>query len=153
MYAGKDVENRARSFPRRRDGFEVTGRVWIHCSLWPGRVGTVASLDAFNSGMLDMSLTAEDAGIDGGRDLWRAADVSQQAWSWRGHIVGSIEVYGYQMPEPNPPKSPWYVPGSLAIMVRDPKPLARPVPAKGALGWWAVPDGLIAALDKPKETP
>lgn len=35
---------------------------------------------------------------------------------------------------------------NLALMVRDPVPLAEPVPAKGALGWWTPTDEVIARL-------
>lgn len=60
----------------------------------------------------------------------------------RGHIVGSVEVYGYAQTS----SSPWYVPDSLAILVRDPRPLAKAAPAKGALGWWTVPESALSEL-------
>jgi hypothetical protein len=141
MFAGKDVENRSTSFPRRRNGHEVTGRVWIHASVWPSRRRLVGISGIAFLGQIQQMLANFD-----GPDGMVPTDIVERCTKMRGHIVGSIDVYGYQMPQPNPPRSLWYVPGSLGIMVREPKPLATPVPAKGALGWWTVPADVLAQL-------
>jgi len=125
MHAGKDVENRGLTFPKT-----VTGRVWVHASLWPhlGAESRLAEL------YLEFSSVYECMRQSGA--LQGAPHVStSQLDALRGHIVGSIEVTGYRRPE-HAPESPWYVPESLAVLVREPRPLARTVPAKGARGWW-----------------
>lgn len=141
MHAGKDVENRSKNFPRRRDGEMVTGRVWVHASKGPGDKPT------FNGAARSMLETLWNswgsAGLKDTTALFAAtclehgdhAPTLEYLNGFRGHIVGSIEVTGYRDPS-DPPDSPWYIPGSLAVMVRNPKPLTKPVPAKGALGWW-----------------
>ena len=148
MYGGKDVENRAKTFPRRRGGVEVTGRVWVHASVWPGRGALWAPSTQTAPQKWEMFFTEFNAVI---RTVQlRGSTHTEHEWptadAMRGHIVGSVEVYGYQTPD-NPPDSPWYVPGSLAIMVRDPKPLVTPVPAQGALGWWTPPAEVLAQLE------
>lgn len=42
--------------------------------------------------------------------------------------------------------SEWYVPGQVAWVLRDTIPLSTPIPCKGALGLWHVPDVARAAL-------
>lgn len=133
MHAGKDVENR--SHGKRRWPQSVLGRVWVHASRWPLSMPTVPASGfaraVWSSEREKMHALAAD-------HLGRSVDEAEleaELLLMRGHIVGSVEVYGYRTPD-DPPDSPWYVPGSLAILVRDPRPLATPVRAKGALGWW-----------------
>lgn len=127
MYAGKDVENRGPRFPRK-----VLGRVWVHASLWPG---TLSRSDDWWAEVRSVARCSVPISEQRERAMWKA----------RGHVVGSIEVGGYQTPN-DPPDSRWYVPGSLAILVRDPVPLAHPVPTKGALGWWKPKGETLEAL-------
>ncbi len=134
MHGGKDVENRSKSFPRRRNGEEVLGRVWVHASLWPGGRGFPGPRSARWGPWHRKMLIARTGS---GREVHHG-----ETWRLRGHIVGSVEVYGYA----DESDSPWYVPGSLAILVRDPQPLAKPVPAKGALGWWTVPEPTLSQV-------
>jgi hypothetical protein len=146
MFAGKDVENRSKGFPRQHTGEAVMGRVWVHASLWP--TSTKAWWPDLPLGALD-KWRAEVAAVHGiDRVSLRGShnQVTDAMFAMRGHIVGSIEVTGYRTPD-DPPDSHWYVPGSLAIMVRDPRPLAKPVPAKGALGWWSPPPDVMALLE------
>lgn len=120
-------------FPRT-----VLGRVWVHASLYPGRgpigpYGTSKKSERWLETVIDSRERAIAA-----RSVYRMPEgVSPYHYfdQFRGKILGSIEVYGYAESSP----SPWYVPDSLAILVRDPSPLRHPVPAKGALAWWKVP--------------
>lgn len=137
MQGAKDVENRAPNFPRRHGGREVLGRVWIHASLWPGSWSSLNSA-LWLSEREKMHCLAAD--YFGGL-RWREQELEDALRRIRGHIVGSVEVYGYA----DSSESPWYVPGSLAILVRNQRPVAKPVPAKGALGWWRVPEPVLEA--------
>jgi len=148
MSGGKDVENRGLRFTRK-----VLGRVWVHASLWPGSVNEdTAGYYALHDEIHDIEYiiaqqTAERLDVKSGESFYSMTPPFHVVKAIRGHIVGSIEVYGYQTPD-NPPDSPWYVPGSLAIMVRNPIPLAQPVPAKGALGWWTPTEDVMAQLSE-----
>jgi hypothetical protein len=51
-----------------------------------------------------------------------------------GHILGTVEISGCS----NDVDSPWFV-GEYGFMLRDPRPLQRPLMIKGALGFWEVP--------------
>jgi hypothetical protein len=43
----------------------------------------------------------------------------------------------------------WYAgDGMVGIVLRDVVPLAKPVPCRGALGWWLVPPGVEAAIER-----
>lgn len=135
MHGGKDVENRATTFPRR------VGRVWVHASAWPG----TTKVGLWNDMTCSMvSRWLEECGQVGRRRALHLRD-KDAMFALRGHIVGSVEVYGYRMPD-DPPDSPWYVPGSLAILVRNPRPLAQPVAEKGLLGWWRPQDDVLEQL-------
>lgn len=127
MFAGKDVENRSKSFPRQRDGQPVLGRVWVHASLWPV-TGPLPRGETMRGNEWNCELERMER-LAGFGAPWKAIN------EMRGHIVGSIRVDGYQTPD-NPPSSKWYIPGSLAVMMCDPIPLAKPVLSPGALGWW-----------------
>ncbi len=158
LYGGKPLENRAPSFPMRFRGESVLGDVWLHASLWPGSSGRLTRgqitrmLDERESmiaalfdaqGWPEPHAIGAEAGIILER-LGRTPAV-QTLDAMRGHIVGRIRVTGYRDPD-DPPDSRWYVPGSRAVLVEDPRPLATPVPARGALGWWRVPADVLEQL-------
>jgi hypothetical protein len=75
-----------------------------------------------------------------------------------GVILGSVElaaISGEWVDDDGPAelcmsarKSPWAVQGSPAWWVlRNPRLLATPIPCKGALGLWTVPEQYLAALE------
>ena len=45
-----------------------------------------------------------------------------------------------------PPCSPWAIPGQWHIELADVRPLPEPVPAKGALGLWRLPEDVEKAV-------
>jgi hypothetical protein len=49
-----------------------------------------------------------------------------------GVITGTVELYGVVRDS----DSPWATPGCYHWLLRDPRPLARPMPARGRQGWW-----------------
>jgi hypothetical protein len=58
-----------------------------------------------------------------------------------GAIVGSIELGGAVMES----ESPWFF-GPYGIRLANPVPLAQPVPCKGALGLFRLPDDVLEVL-------
>lgn len=169
MFGRKDVENRSPSFPMRYRGEPVLGDVWLHASLWPGRgplrdfsrakaafveegermVETMWEAQGWIDEFYDVrntdclarlyAATSETLGVE----VPKVSELS----NLRGHICGRITVTGYRPPS-DPPDSPWYVPGSRAIVLADPRPLPRPVPCRGALGWWSVPAEVLRELQR-----
>jgi hypothetical protein len=49
-----------------------------------------------------------------------------------GVIIGTVELYDVV----GDSDSPWAVTGSYHWLLRDPRPLARAIPARGRQGWW-----------------
>ena len=119
LHAGKDIENRDR--PTR-----VRGRVLIHASKsW---IQKDIALDDWDAGEM-----AAEAG---------AANVPPPNFpemrECGGCIVGSVEIVDCVALS----CSPWFV-GNYGFVLRDPVTFATPIPYKGALGFFGVPDGLV----------
>jgi len=118
---GKDIENRGPKFPRT-----VTGAFWLHASKWWDE-------EEVQWDMEDALEMAQRAGLT----LPAFVDLVSMR-SFGGMIVGSAEVVKYV----DASDSPWFV-GETGIVLRNPVPLATPVPLRGMLGWFEVPEGLI----------
>lgn len=58
----------------------------------------------------------------------------------RGAIVGRAKLVRYDHSN----ASPWAVPGALHLILADVSRLTSPIPFKGALGFFEVPDGLLS---------
>jgi len=124
LHAGKDIENRSLNFP-----LSVRGTVWLHCGKWWEDE--------------EVEWDADDA-----MTMWRKATgdggsiVPEDGWDslkeWCGCIVGSVEVVDYVTQS----NSPWFV-GELGIVLRNPVALSTPIPCRGYLGYFDVPDLLI----------
>ena len=164
LYGGKTLENRThgkRKFPMVYNGTPVLGDVWLHASLWPGGRGPLREgrqLDEFcdEIGRMLAIYCLASGRVDPSAAEWDVPQLKRMLAErfgaknptrpfledMRGHIVGRLRVTGYRDPD-DPPDSPWYVPGSRAVLVENPRPLAVPVPAKGALGWWPVPADVL----------
>jgi hypothetical protein len=82
-----------------------------------------------------------------------AADVATMDW-WRGHIIAVAEViscllspdFGGTCGATRPLCSPWAAHDQWHWQLADVRPLAEPVPAKGMLGLWAVPEEAESAI-------
>jgi hypothetical protein len=59
----------------------------------------------------------------------------------RGFILGTVEVYDCVKQS----DSPWFF-GEYGFLLRDPRPLAVPIPIKGRLGFWDLPEDVEAIL-------
>ncbi len=144
LHAGKDIENRtlrAGRGARGHGGFprHFLGEFWLHCSLWPG---TRKPLNA--NGLDEMLEQFETAYALNSipRDQQPAKLSLRDLDGMRGKIVGRVTVTGYVEHS----DSPWFVPGSLGLVLSNPIAIATPVEASGALGWWRVPEAKLAAL-------
>ena len=112
---GKPVEN--------RDWYTgMRGRVWIHASkFWTGL-----------QVRMDWEEALTMAETDGLKLPWLNWDAMRQTG---GCIVGSVEIYGCVRDYP----SAFFV-GEYGFLLRDPIILPTPIPFKGALGFFEVPD-------------
>lgn len=117
MHAGKDIENR--DWPTK-----IRGRVAIHAS---------------------KGCTVEE--YEDGVDSIDAVD--RTLWSWipsfskmeRGVIVGTVEIVDCVTSS----ASPWFF-GDYGFVLRDPWPLAEPIPWKGMLGFRPLPEDVARRL-------
>ncbi|HKY40731.1 MAG TPA: hypothetical protein VJN18_32575 [Polyangiaceae bacterium] len=146
LYACKDIENRSRRPEGKPGGWgfprHFVGEFWLHCSLWPARGRKPLGERGFEE------LADEFASV---RDIYQKVGIKRDDLpsttlrtldAMRGHIVGRVTVTGYVEQS----ESPWFVPGSLGLVLADPFQLVTPVAASGALGWWRVPDDKLALL-------
>jgi hypothetical protein len=121
LHAGKDIENR--DWPTR-----VRGRVLIHASKW--WVKEDIARDDW-----DAEEMAAKAGSNFLLPDWRKI---RECCECRGCIVGSVEIVDC-VPQSD---SPWFV-GDYGFVLRNPVTFAKPIPYKGALGFFGVPDDLV----------
>lgn len=115
---GKNIENRDWSTNFR-------GAVWLHSSKWWSTKGIEEDLE-------DVLYMAGESG------LTLPPTNLQKMRAMCGCIVGSVEIVDCVKKS----ESPWFV-GEYGFVLRNPVPLAEPVPCKGALGLFTVPDGLL----------
>lgn len=113
MHAGKRIENRTREWAYR-------GEIAIHASKRPP---------------VDEITTAVD---------WMVGNELISYWDWpgaksiaHGAIVGVATLAEVVRSH----SSPWFC-GPVGLVLTDVRPLVRPVPAKGALTLWTVPEDI-----------
>ena len=122
LYGGKTIENRGLRFPR-----SVRGRVWLHVGKWWDEEEVFYDTDD----ALAMQEEARGSTAEP-KTGWESLRASC------GCIVGSVEIIDYVTES----DSPWFV-GELGLVLRNPIALATPVPFKGMLGFFEVPDGTV----------
>lgn len=59
----------------------------------------------------------------------------------RGFILGTVEIYDCL----GGSNSPWFF-GEYGFLLRNPRPLAVPIPIKGKLGFWDLPEEVEQAI-------
>lgn len=74
-----------------------------------------------------------------------AHDMPQPEQLERGGIIGSVELIDVIMPTPAS-GSVWHFHDQFGFRLRDPRP-TKFIPWRGALGFWNVPDALVAQLE------
>jgi hypothetical protein len=136
VHGGKDVENRTRNIAG-----SYRGPVAIHAGLTDDTSDLSAALTC--GAWVQWWTEAREAGVD----------VGQQ----RGAVIGVvdlIDVHNHEAPRVNSPRhvipatcpSPWAQDDHHHLVLANPRPLTRPIPWRGALGLWTVPDELEAAI-------
>jgi hypothetical protein len=116
FHAGKDVENRG----WRPHSIEPGDTIAIH----------VAQKVADN-----WHEACEDIRLISGADVTGTAGL-------RGFIIGLVDVVGWSCIRDGALASVWAMPDCFHWHLENPR-LIEPVPAKGRLGLWDVPEGLI----------
>ena len=122
LHGEKDIENRSTHFPR-----SVRGRVWLHCGKWWNDEDV--ECDALDAQSMYEKVHDHCIGVLEGWGELR---------EYCGCIVGSVEIVDYVTKS----NSPWFV-GDVGLVLRNPIPLSTPVPFKGMLGFFEVPDSFI----------
>jgi len=120
LHFGKDIENRTWATNFR-------GTVYLHAGKWFEREEVVWDLEDIHE--MRLQATGNDGALHVPLDAVRAAG---------GCIVGMVDVVDCVTQS----KSPWFV-GAYGFVLRNPIALPKPIPFKGALGFFDVPDGVV----------
>jgi hypothetical protein len=120
LWAGKDIENRTWDLPAQFVG----RRVML-------RASKRVSRDEFD-GAADMI-----EGVSGVR-------VSSYELVPMGALVGAVTFTGSIHPGNDGVR--WHFPDQFCWIVHDAKPLPEPIPCKGMLGFWRIPDDVAARV-------
>jgi hypothetical protein len=117
IHGHKDIENR-----EWKTNFR--GRVLIHASSW-----------------FRYTVTAEDqywaVQVAGLEKEWLAQKIPSPANMPKGCLVGSVDIVGCVSDS----DSPWFF-GKYGFVLANPVAFEKPIPFKGALGFFDVPDGI-----------
>ena len=116
LHNGKDIENR--DWPTR-----YRGPVLIHASKW-WELSEVADNAAFASRIADRK-------SKNGISFREMRDAG-------GHIVGQVEIIDCVTES----RSPWFF-GKHGFVLANPVAFGRPIPCKGRLGLFDVPDNIV----------
>lgn len=119
LYAGKDIENRDWRCRLR-------GRVLVHASQG-------MTFNEYDGALNFMHGVSETHPFPRGLTLPRAAALT------RGALVGSVEIVDCVSQS----ASPWFM-GTIGFVLRNPVAFKQPVPFKGSLGFFDVPDSVVA---------
>lgn len=118
---GKPVENRGKPWP--------LGEYALHASKLPApaKDGTVPY--TFMEQVWEARSMARRTGLD-----WTGILTYESLYATSGAIIGVIEVVDCVTSH----SSPFFC-GPIGLVLANVRPLAKPIPCKGALGAWAVP--------------
>lgn len=144
-YGGKDVENRGRPLAYR-------GLLAIHAGLelaHPGFFPTSTPLGRAAAVALDA--------IGGRGNCWNprhrivtGLGAVPHPGLALGALIAVVDLVGCHddaTEEPRTSCSPWALPGQCHLMLRNPRPLAEPVPCRGSLVLgWRLPDDVEKAV-------
>ncbi len=148
IHGGKDVENRSRNIA---GGYR--GPVAIHAGLQvadetdtPERWIAKAVGELARNGQ---SRTAPMMATDPDTPDHQV----HERYGWRGAIIGVVDLVGVHEERPYWSSRTCYCPSDWAeidcwhLMLRNPRPLATPIPCRGRLGLWTVPDEIAAQIE------
>lgn len=160
IHGGKDVENRVRSLgPYRGDTAIHAGLGWSEQGAEDTEVirSIVSDLNGWRASDLELwgadTIEPHDprfvrGAVIGVVDL---VDVHHDQTVGATHCCSDGRWHGAQ-PCPGP-CSPWAMPGHHHLVLANPRPLPRPIPATGRLGLWRPDDKLTAAITEQLEPP
>jgi hypothetical protein len=116
LYSGKTIENR--DWPTK-----FRGTIYLHASKWW----------KFDEGYADIQAALECCGKQ--RDAVAKQLEFRALHEARGCIVGTIDIVDCVSHS----ASPWFF-GDYGFVLENPVAFAKPIPLKGALGFFEVPD-------------
>jgi len=123
LHLGKDIEN--------RDWYtHFRGTIWLHAGKWFSEDGIE---DEWFWSVMPMWKQANPAALDVPAPALNLEVIRRGG----GCIVGKIDIVDCRMNS----SSPWFR-GKWGFMLANPVALATPIPFKGALGFFEVPDGI-----------
>lgn len=125
MVAGKDIENR--DWKPANPGLRFRGRCLVHAALG-------MTLGEYTAGLSTMHAISEEWPFPEGLTLPPMHELK------RGALLGTVEVVDIV----DKSFSPWFF-GPLGLVLREPRPFKHPIPRKGMLGFFDVPDGILPA--------
>jgi len=134
-HLGKDIENRDWTT-------QLRGRVWLHASSWWRNYEGLDTIQDVARIAATTGVRAPDSAFPLGPDGKPDRRLTGRMMKERGgRIVGSVEIVDCV----DRSASPWFF-GRHGFVLRDPRPLATPVPCKGALGFFKAPVDVLARL-------
>lgn len=118
IFGGKDIENREWEAPSTLVG----RRIAIHSSkkMQQADIDDATAL-CYDRGLPDFNLKPMDYAT--------------------GSIIGVVTLKACARHS----QSPWFV-GTWGFELADPRPLPRPIPMRGQLGFWEIPDDVFVAM-------
>jgi hypothetical protein len=120
LHLGKDIENRDWSTNFRGTIYLHAGKFWKDAEI--------------KEGVDDISFIMGDAVLE----VFCSEDT---LWYGRGCIVGTVDIVGCVSQS----KSRWFY-GEYGFQLANPVAFPRPIPFKGALGFFDVPDNFLRKL-------
>lgn len=146
LFGGKPVENRTKPWPSTR---ELPCRLWLHTSKKRPTSDRVARAhDLLDLGQEDklglLASSADRLGVIVGRIVMARCHHADECADYCGHPgsrVGYCEHCGITK---DTYCSRWAEPDRWHLVIAEPEPLDVPVPVRGALGIWRLPEGVGA---------
>jgi len=125
LYGGKDIEN-------REWYTNVRGRILLHAGKWWKQDEVEDDIES-----------AHYMQTDSGHEETEPFDWGVGVRAVGGCIVGSVEITACIDGQARPLFRPAWFTGRYAFCLKDPVPLEVPIPFKGALGFFEVPDNIL----------
>ena len=130
LHLGKDIENRDWYTNQR-------GTVWLHAAKWHDEFGIS---DVLRYDVAPMYREAKRLDLKlpvGSNQILMPPPVLDDFKAARGCLVGKVDIVGCVMSH----ASPWFC-GKHGFVLANPVALPKPIPFKGALGFFEVPDDI-----------
>ncbi len=135
IHGGKDVENRTRNIAG-----DYRGPVAIHAAReWDDALFVVPQHPALHEAL-----------VRARQELPSYSALQQLLDDQRGHVIGVVDLVDVHVRVPGDQYtkwcSPWAEPDHFHLVIENPRPLAKAVPARGFLSLWRPDEALAAAI-------